>query len=181
MRTTTLALAAFIAGGLSLQAEEGGPDRRGNLFSRADADGDGSVTLAEFMEAQSGSVDKRFERLDEDGNELVTERELEVGRTRMLERRQRGGDRDKRGDRSGRGDRQAAPSFDELDTDGDGGLSLEEFLAMHKERLASRFDRMDENGDGVITEDEVGKRRGPPREGREKGRKRGPRGPDSDR
>jgi len=43
------------------------------------------------------------------------------------------------------------PSFAELDTDGDGVISSDEFLTPPSERFAA----LDTNGDGVLTEDEL--------------------------
>jgi len=43
------------------------------------------------------------------------------------------------------------PSFDQLDTNGDGQLSKDEV----KGPLADDFDRFDANGDGVLSEDEL--------------------------
>lgn len=40
-----------------------------------------------------------------------------------------------------------------MDTDGDGSVSKEEFMA-HKEE---KFNKKDENGDGVLSEDEMAK------------------------
>ncbi len=62
------------------------------------------------------------------------------------------------------GDKQA--KFAEMDTNGDGAVSLDELTANAtakiQDRIQKRFDKMDANGDGQITEDELksGKRKG---------------------
>lgn len=64
---------------------------------------------------------------------------------------------------------QAGERFDELDADGDGIVTREEFLAVTGERAETMFERMEPNEDGVVT-----------RAGRERGQMgrhhRGPRG-----
>ena len=176
MKTTIFALIVLIAGSLSLQAQDGRPDNRRGLHERADADGDGSITLEEFTQAQNEGARKRFERLDADSNDLISEDELEAGRARrMADRKRRGGDRPENG--PGKSPREAPPSFEDLNTDGEEGLSLDEFLAMHQDRVASRFERMDQNGDGVLTKDETNRRRGQPRGKRGDRPERGRRGP----
>ena len=49
------------------------------------------------------------------------------------------------------GGKGAAHKIKRMDTDGDGAVSKEEFMA-HKEE---KFNKKDENGDGVLTEDEM--------------------------
>lgn len=44
--------------------------------------------------------------------------------------------------------------LERLDTDGDGSISEEEFLAQQSERLAAQFDRRDRDGDGLLSADE---------------------------
>jgi hypothetical protein len=46
-------------------------------------------------------------------------------------------------------------SFEALDTDGNGGLTAEEFTAGAQARAAEKFSRIDGNADGVITKEEM--------------------------
>jgi hypothetical protein len=47
------------------------------------------------------------------------------------------------------------PSFEDLDTNGDGRVSADEFQAGAQARITDHFNRMDANGDGVVTKDEM--------------------------
>ena len=47
------------------------------------------------------------------------------------------------------------PSFEDLDTDKSGTLSLDEFTAAAQARATERFNRLDANKDGVVTPDEM--------------------------
>lgn len=63
------------------------------------------------------------------------------------------------------------PAFSDVDTDGDGRVSLSEFQERHAKRMTveERFARMDADGDGYLTETELaaaGRKHGP-RERRE--------------
>lgn len=63
--------------------------------------------------------------------------------------------------------------LERLDTDGDGSISEEEFLAPQTERIATLFDRRDRDGDGLLSAEETA----PP----ERGRRGDGRGPGGDR
>ena len=45
--------------------------------------------------------------------------------------------------------------FEDLDTDGNGVVTSEEFAAASQARVAKKFARLDANSDGVITKDEM--------------------------
>lgn len=68
-------------------------------------------------------------------------------------------DEGKRPDRPERRHKHRA-HMQKMDTDGDGKISLDEFLAGHEARLRERFDKMDRNGDGFLSKDDR-----PPRDG----------------
>ena len=115
-----------------------------------------------------------FESLDTDGDELLTEAELDALPSRG---NRTGADRLARLDGDGDGyvtrdEMQQArqnmasrkgsmhggrPNFDAFDTDGDGQLSRDEMSQMKGPRGAppeDLFDRMDADGDGYVTEEE---------------------------
>lgn len=115
--------------------------RAERMMQRFDANGDGEVTLEEYL---AGGLD-RFGIADADGDGFVTKQELvnvaanpgEIRATAMLNR---------------------------MDTDGDGKVSLAETKAFAEDRAERRFERADADGDGFITAEEaqavVGDRRG---------------------
>jgi Ca2+-binding EF-hand superfamily protein len=116
-----------------------------DIWAQVDKDGDGVISLEEFQAMpRLGRLpeDKRarlFKRLDKDGDGRLSRRELEQMR------RQQGGP-----------DPRMRRLF-ELDKDGSGGISFEEFkLAefarkLPPERLEALFRRLDVDGDGEIT------------------------------
>jgi len=52
------------------------------------------------------------------------------------------------------GHRHHRPTFSELDADGDGSVTQDEFLTPVVEHLTERFNAIDTNGDGVVSEAE---------------------------
>ena len=46
-------------------------------------------------------------------------------------------------------------SFEKMDANGDGKVTVDEFVAAHADAIKKRFAAMDANGDGVLTKDEV--------------------------
>jgi len=57
--------------------------------------------------------------------------------------------------RGGTGGRMGPPSFDELDADGDGVVTEDEFLAPMLEHGEEMFARIDADGDRGLTSDEL--------------------------
>ena len=70
-------------------------ERRAAKFAKADANGDGTISVDEF---QAGKIEKHFERLDTDSDGLITEAEREAAKAT------RGGRRGKRGEQRGGGE-----------------------------------------------------------------------------
>ncbi len=103
---------------------------------RADADGDGHISLAEFQASRSGALLAR----DGDGDGRVSASEWAAGGMKARSKAER---------------RDPAKAFARFDRSGDGYLDRAEIATI----LASRFARMDANGDGVLTRDERAARR----------------------
>jgi Ca2+-binding EF-hand superfamily protein len=142
-----------VAGARPERPSEGRPGSE--FFDRADRDGDGRVSFAEFQAlprltrlplAQQRQL---FSRLDKDGNGWIEAGEL----PRMRGRRGGGG----------------PLSLRKFDRDGDEALDWPEFLEtalsrrLPEERRRAFFDRLDRNGDGLLSSaDRPGWRRGGP-------------------
>ncbi|GAA5483440.1 EF-hand domain-containing protein [Haloferula sargassicola] len=124
---------------------EPGPGRRppiGAFISKADTDGDGKVSKAEFdaLERISNLPEEKrsklFSRLDRNGNGVIEGDELKPPR--------------------GRGPR-PMPDLRELDLDKDGTISFEEFekgrfvSQLPEEKRKRFFEHLDRDGDGRLT------------------------------
>jgi Ca2+-binding EF-hand superfamily protein len=126
---------------------EGPPHGPGcGRIMEADADGDGTVTLEEF---QAGAEEK-FARIDANGDGQLTPDD----RPEACPQGRRGGPRGGR--------------FMRADSDGDGVVTLEEFMA-HVQEV---FTRIDADGDGSIDEAEARAAK-PPHRPRHHGRRGG--------
>lgn len=186
----TIPLSMILAGFLApsaVHAQAEGRDRRkmepndearrahqqqfAQAWKAADKDADGFISREEFAEmarVQNLPEDKRqrlFDRLDKDGDGKLGREELRgMGRPQD-------------------GPRPAMQRLWELDVDGSGGVSLEEFKAgelfrkLTPERQLEIFKRLDTDGDDVITP----KDRPDPRFKRDEGGPRQRRGPGPDK
>lgn len=145
-----------------------------------DTDGDGALSLAEMQAARPGMTEEKFAQLDRNGDGVVTRDEHPRGRHRGKAIDTNGDGNidlaelqaarpgmtaekfaqldvnndgllspDERPKRKNRGER-----FASLDTDGSGGVSLQEMQAGKNARIAEQFARMDTNGDGEISQEE---------------------------
>ena len=131
------ALAAAVAAAVaatSLAASAGqGP-------MRADVDGSGTISEAEFLAraADRPAPAEAFAAMDRDDDGYVTRREL---RSHMIER-------------------MAERRLARVDADGDGMVSEDEFIARAESAPTpqERFAKRDRNDDGVLTADEMGRR-----------------------
>jgi hypothetical protein len=118
------------------------------MMQRADTDGDGKVSLDEFIKARTARLEEAFARMDTDGDGSLDEKEAEAAAEQMRSMMPGGreGFRRPDGPRGGRpgmdrpqrpeGERPQRPgggafgeqAFDRFDGDGDGTLSREEFV-----------------------------------------------------
>jgi len=103
-------------------------------FEKLDANRDGVVTLNEYLAAATG----KFKELDVAGNGRVTAEEM--ANSPLAHKR---------------AEHVAERIARRLDTNGDGRVSKDEFLATAK----ARFAKLDKNGDGFLSADEIGRRR----------------------
>ena len=104
---------------------------RGRMFDRMDQDGDGLVTRSEAEEARG----RWFERLDADGDGYLTIEEMSAQRHRD------GGE-----GKAARRERH----FARLDRDGDGRIGQSEFAA----KSGHWIERIDADGDGAVSREE---------------------------
>ncbi|GAB4141362.1 MAG: hypothetical protein Tsb0016_08950 [Sphingomonadales bacterium] len=103
-----------------------------------DSNKDGVISQEEF----AASHDKRFSRLDADGDGKITAEEREAMRKAREEKwKQRQAAMQERREKR----------LAEIDSDGDGAISKAEHQAMHQARFAA----MDKDGDGQISRDEM--------------------------
>ncbi|WKL58759.1 EF-hand domain-containing protein [Asticcacaulis sp. ZE23SCel15] len=160
------------------------------LFSSIDADGDGKMTLEELESSQatsksgkaqsstsasssaSASAAERFLVMDTDGDGSVTEDEGLAFFTSSMSSETMGGmlQAQEAGQQEGTrpsgpppagGGGQEPQTFDELDINQDGTVSLDEMLASSESEdsadtsmIEELFSHMDADGDGSVTEDE---------------------------
>ena len=118
---------------------------------RADTDGDGRISRAEFL----AQADARFARLDTNGDGVITADEMAARAEAMRERR--GGFQRADGDIP---PSSVAPQgggmFDRLDANHDGKVTRDEYRA----QAEATFDRLDANHDGFIDREEMVAMRG---------------------
>lgn len=108
--------------------------RAERMLEHYDANGDGEVTLEEYL---TGGLD-RFSIADADNDGFATKEELLKLASNPQSMR-------------------AMAIISHMDTDKDGKVSLAEAKAMAEERAVSRFEKADTDGDGFITPEEAGK------------------------
>jgi Ca2+-binding EF-hand superfamily protein len=151
------------------------------LFQKADANGSGGLSLEEFKSAGpkganapkgAPSVEEAFAQFDTDKSGELNQKELEAGAKQAFESRlQQGGLVSGNNVVQLNSNNFAQSIFDQSDSNGDGGLSLDEFKAGKPQGGPSGgpsdedvFAQLDADGDGSVTSGELqeGLKKGPP-------------------
>ncbi len=156
----TLALLATLAAG-AWQASSAGPGPRvnagGSALKHLDVDGDGVISLAEFVDARLIRAENRFNRRDDNGDGFITEDE--IGRNgEPPSDEQRAEFRECLEQELGielPEPPEPGSRFDEADANGDGAIDLAEALAVAEQAAESRFNAIDGNADGVLDTEEL--------------------------
>ena len=136
-RITGLVAAVALSGMVMAQENRPGAGRD-SLFPILDKNGDGTLGQGELDLAISS-----LRKLDRNQDGTISQEELRADQGSGGSPRPGGSPRS-----GGRGI--AAPTWSEIDQDGDGKVSLKEA----PERMKGRFDRMDQNGDGFLDKEE---------------------------
>jgi hypothetical protein len=147
MKTLSFALALLAAPLLAVASDDPAPPAaETGWMQKLDKDGDGLVSRAEAEVAASERALERFDAIDANKDGYVSKDELDA----------------KKAERSAAIKQRANEHWKSADTDGDGMISKEEAEA-GMPMLSRRFDSLDANGDGYISRDEMpaGKRTGP--------------------
>ena len=115
------------------------------MFERLDQDGDSVVTSDEVPDEQRELFDRILSRGDQDQDGKLTREEFMAFRQAAQSRQGQG--------RRGRGGRGFDPEmmFERMDTNGDGKITRDELPAQAPPML----ERMDSDGDGAITREEL--------------------------
>ena len=103
------ALAGTMLGGAAIAGQDAPQGRGGGMMMRADTNGDGTISRAEF----TAQAEARFARMDKNGDGFITADEM-----------------------SGRAGRGPGGGLMSADTDHDGKISRAEFMAQSAERFA---------------------------------------------
>lgn len=147
--------------------------RAARMFERMDADGDGLLSAEELAPRRPERAAAMFDRMDADGDGVISREEAEAAQARWRERAERG----PRHERAERGPRHESAERGPRHERGEGGPRAD-----RGDRVERMFERMDLDGDGVITREEAEQAHRDWRERAEQeGRGKGPRGQRPDR
>lgn len=141
-------------GGISLEEVK---TSRADLFTKVDANNDQSLTMEEFEMIKEIHKAERAANKPE-GAPNTDKPDTDKPDTDMAQNADKEGKRGKKGKYGGKGERggKRGPSFERLDADSSGTLSLTEFTG----QADKMFERMDRNSDGVINADDMKRKKG---------------------
>ena len=130
------------------------------ILGRMDFDGNGEVTVDDFVSRSLGHVDRHFARLDKDDDGLISVDEFSSRRSHRVPDESIDQDALKLCVEESTGlslkERlEPAELFGEIDADGDGSLTIDEFTAHKTAHATERFSELDADEDGVISEAEI--------------------------
>ena len=130
-----------------------------------DADGDGLISEAEFIDARLAKIDDHFTRMDQDGDGQISMDEQtppeRLARPGRPERPEIDRDavaacvRETIADYVPELDDDMEARFDNVDANGDGYLSLAEISAAMSTRAGELFTRIDTDADGFLSSEEL--------------------------
>jgi Ca2+-binding EF-hand superfamily protein len=135
----------FAAGNTTTTTATAPKGERGSYFTKADADGNGTLSRAE--------VEKSMPRLAEKFDQIDTNKDGQLSRDEMKAWKKTHKQAHKKGNKADRQAR-AAERFMHADTNGDGKISRAE-AEQNAPRLAKKFDAIDADKDGQLTQDEL--------------------------
>lgn len=129
--------AMFLAIGPNMSVAQGGGQGMADRFAALDSDGDGRLSAAEAAEWREAV----FGAMDADDDERLTREEY------MAVQMGRGSDPEQRGPRYEEKQAEKDAAFTEMDAEGKGFVTREQFL----EAAAQNFADADVDGDGFVT------------------------------
>jgi len=139
MARKTLSLISVLALGLSLSTVPALAGKHGHsrFMESFDSNGDGKVTLDEFNKVSAD----RFRKMDKNADGKLTEEEFSSYVQARREQRR-------------------LERFKTADTDNNGNISRDEYLAAQQKRAERRFARMDRDSNGMLSAEEYDRKRG---------------------
>lgn len=168
---------AMVFSGVYAQTNEQGQQGRGGprppmpRMEDLDANNDGNVTFNEFSTGWNNVLNEQFTKMDANGDNVLTKDELPKPPSppRGVDLPKRAGSSDQQGDRPpmpaggrhGGGPRGFMPRPEDLDTNNDGKVTIEEYSTTWNTALKEQFTQMDTNDDEVLSKEELSARRGP--------------------
>ncbi|MGB5353906.1 MAG: hypothetical protein WBN32_09880 [Woeseia sp.] len=115
-------------------------------MKKADADNDGQISLGEFRAAHEQRIVERFARMDLNADGFISEDEMKAAP------RDRRGAEGKRRHREGRNPEKL---IERMDSDGSGGLSLQELEGKRFSPDSTTFGAADVDGSGELSAEEL--------------------------